>query len=128
MYSIAADGILVAHAIFVAFVVLGLAAIYLGRIFSWKWVTNFWFRVLHLASIAFVVLQSWVGGTCPLTVWEIRLRELGGEKGYDSSFVQHWLQTILYYEAPEWVFVTVYTAFFGLVAASWFIVPPKRDG
>ena len=126
IYGIAADAILISHALFVIFVVLGLVAIYLGRILSWGWVRNYWFRILHLAAILFVVLQSWIGAICPLTVWEMQLRELGGERSYEGTFIQHWLQSILYYEAPDWVFVVVYTAFGGLVAASWFIVPPKR--
>lgn len=111
---------------FVGFVVLGVAAIYLGRFWSWEWVRYFWFRLLHLAAIAFVVLQSWAGAICPLTVWEKQLRELGGEESYDGSFVQHWLESLLYYDAPEWMFVVGYTLFGALVAVSWFIVPPKR--
>lgn len=128
MYSVAADAILISHALFVAFIVLGIVAIYLGRIWSWGWVRNVWFRVLHLGAIAFVVFQSWLGAICPLTIWEMQLRELGGEESYDGSFVQYWLQAILFYEAPQWVFVVCYTAFGTLVAASWFIVPPKRQG
>lgn len=103
-------------------------AIYLGRIWSWAWVKNYWFRVLHLSAIAFVVLQSWLGAICPLTTWEMQLRELSGEARYEGSFIQYWLQYILYYEAPAWVFIVVYTAFGSLVAASWFLVPPKRHG
>ena len=125
-YRLAADAILVSHALFVAFVVLGVVAIYLGRWLSWPWVRNFWFRLVHLGAITVVVLQSWVGAICPLTSWEMRLRELAGEERYERSFIQHWLQSILYYEAAEWVFVLCYTLFAGLVVASWFIVPPRR--
>lgn len=125
-YRLAADVLLVSHALFAAFLVLGVVAIYLGRWLAWAWVLNFWFRLSHLAAIAIVVFQTWVGTICPLTVWEMRLRELSGGERYKGSFIQHWVQTILYYEAPEWVFVVVYTLFAGLIVASWFIVPPKR--
>lgn len=125
-YLFAADVVLIIHALFVAFVVLGVVAIYLGSWLCWAWVRNFWFRLLHLVAIAVVVIQSWVGAICPFTDWEMRLRDVAGGERYVGSFVQHWVQTILYYEAPAWVFVVGYTLFGGLIVASWFIVPPKR--
>ena len=125
IYSLAANGMLILHIMFVLFVVLGLFAIYLGLLLSWGWVRNFWYRILHLAAITFVVLQSWAGLICPLTIWEMQLRELAGEESYEGSFIQHWLQSLLYYQAPDWVFIIIYTSFGILVGASWFIVPPN---
>ena len=124
VYLAAADAILVLHSLFVAFVVLGLVAIYLGYWRAWHWVRNFRFRILHLAAIVFVVLQSWLGAICPLTVWESRLREKAGSAGYSGTFIQHHLERILYYDLEEWVFIVVYTIFGGLVLVSWFIVRP----
>ena len=49
-----------------------------------------------------------------------------GEAGYEGSFIQHWLQSILYYSAPDWVFSLAYTVFGALVLASWFVVRPER--
>lgn len=126
LYGLAADGILVTHVLIAAFVVIGFVAIWLGKWLSWDWVRNFRFRVLHLAAITIVVLQSWLGAICPLTIWEMRLRVLAGRSMYEGSFIQHWLQSILYYEAPAWVFVVMYTVFGGLVVAAWFVVPPQR--
>ena len=120
-----ADAILVTHVGFVIFVVLGLVAIFAGRVLAWKWVRNFWFRVIHLGGIGIVVLQAWVGVICPLTTWEMALREKAGAVAYSGSFIQHWLQTLLYYDAPEWVFILVYTAFGSLVLASWYFVRPN---
>lgn len=125
-YILAADFILLVHVLFVAFVVLGLVAIYIGFFLSWVWVRNFWFRVLHLVGIVIVVLQSWAGVICPLTIWEMQLRAKAGQAVYQGSFIQHWLQSLLYYDAPEWVFMLVYTVFGSLVLASWFIVKPRR--
>ena len=125
-YQLAADAILITHVLFVAFVVLGVLAIYIGLWFSWTWVRNFWFRVTHLAAITIVMLQSWASVICPLTIWEMQFREKAGETTYEGSFIRHWLQTLLYYELPEWVFVVCYTLIGTLIAASWFIVPPKR--
>ena len=126
LYLVAADLILFVHVLFVAFVILGLVFILVGKLCSWSWVRNPWFRAAHFAAIGVVVLQSWLGAICPLTTWEMGLREKAGEAVYSGSFVAHWLESILYYRAPEWVFILCYTLFGALVAASWFWVRPRR--
>ena len=125
LYSLVADAILVTHVLFVAFVVLGLIFIFVGKFLSWLWVRNPWFRVTHLLGIGVVVLQTWFGVICPLTIWEIDLRSKAGETIYEGSFMMHWLNELLYYQAPSWVFVVCYTIFGGLVLISWFLVRPR---
>ena len=120
-----ADLLLVVHAAFVVFVIAGLALIFIGRALSWRWVSNPWFRVLHLAAIAVVVLQAWLGVLCPLTTWEMHFRALAGDMTYDGSFIAYWVSRLLYYQAPPWVFTVSYTAFGAIVVASWFIVRPR---
>lgn len=125
LFHLAADLLLFGHVLFVAFVVLGLALIFVGKTLNWACVRNPWFRISHLAAIAIVVLQSWVGVICPLTTWEMALRERAGDVTYSGSFISHWLQTLLYYQAPAWVFTVCYTLFAALVVASWFWVRPR---
>lgn len=122
-----ADTILAAHVLFVAFVVFGLFAIYAGYFLKWQWVRNKTFRILHLCAIGYVAVQSWFGAVCPLTTWEMALRAEAGTETYSGSFIQHWLQSLLYYTAPEWAFVLVYTVFGSLVLASWFVVRPNKQ-
>lgn len=119
------DTVLIIHVLFVFFVVFGLVAIYLGYLLNWHWVRNRAFRILHLLAIGIVVIQSWVGVICPLTTWEMALREATGSETYSGSFIQHWLQALIYYSAPDWVFMLLYTGFGGLVLASWYLVPPN---
>jgi len=126
LYLIAADAILVTHALFVCFVVLGLILIFIGKWRDWRWVYRFCFRIAHLIAIAIVVLQSWLGMICPLTIWEMELRARAGDQVYAGSFIAHWLEQLLYYRAPEWVFALLYTSFGALVVASWFWVRPRR--
>ena len=126
IYLFAADTILVTHALFVAFVVLGQVAIFVGNWLGWQWIRHYWFRLAHLLAIAVVVLQSWLGVICPLTIWEKNLRANAGDVVYAGSFVSHWLDRFLYYRAPEWVFISLYTLFGALVIASWFWIRPKR--
>lgn len=121
-----ADAILVIHTVFVVFVVLGLFLIYLGGFLNWRWVRNRTFRFVHLIAIAVVVIQSWLGAICPLTVWEMALRAEAGSETYSGSFIQHWLQGLLYYNAPEWVFIVLYTGFGSLVIAAWYVVRPNK--
>ena len=123
---IPADLILIAHALFVAFVVLGLVVILLGKYRRWGWVRNWWFRGTHLLAIGTVVAESWLGLICPLTEWENRSREAAGGSVYSSSFIQHWLHEILFYDFASWVFTAAYTAFGILVLIVWLLVPPGR--
>ena len=125
LYLLAADIILFAHVLFVVFVVFGLAVVFVGKIRSWSWVRNPWFRLVHLIAIGIVVIQSWLRVVCPLTNWEMALREKAGAVVYAGTFVSHWLEAVLYYRAPEWVFAVGYTAFGALVVISWFWIRPR---
>lgn len=125
-YLLAADAVLLLHVLFVVFVVVGLLLILAGKLLAWRWVRNWWFRVLHLAAIGVVVLQSWLGVICPLTTLEMYLRDKAGAATYAGGFVSHWLEAILYYRAPAWVFAVTYTAFAIVVVLSWVWVRPHR--
>ena len=125
MLTLAADLILVVHVLFVAFVVIGQLLVLLGGWYRWHWVRNLCFRLAHLLAIGVVVVQAWLGVLCPLTHWEMALRERAGEPGYQGSFVAHWLHQLLYFQAPAWVFTCIYTLFGLLVLASWWWVRPR---
>jgi len=125
VYLLAADVLLFTHVLFVAFVIFALLLILVGKLLSWPWVRNPWFRLAHLIAIGVVVLQSWLGVICPLTTWEMALREKAGDAVYAGTFISHWLETILYYSVPAWVFILGYTVFGLLVLAGWFWVRPN---
>ena len=125
---ILADVLLLLHVLVVVFIVVGLVVIYVGWALAWSWVRNPWFRILHVAAISIVSIQSWIGVICPLTIWEMSLRNQAGDTVYSGSFISHWLESLLYYQAPAWVFMVVYTAFGALVMASWFFVRPRSFG
>lgn len=125
-YGLLADAILLLHALFVAFVLIGLLLILVGLWREWQWIRNPWFRAAHLGAIGIVVVLSWAGVMCPLTVWESELRIRAGQGGYDASFVGHWVGQLLYYEAEPWVFTLLYTLFGALVIGVWLMAPPRR--
>lgn len=125
-YQLLADAVLVVHFGVVVFVVGGLAVVVVGNLLGrWPWVNQLWFRLAHLAAIAFVVAQSWLGQICPLTTLESWLRVQAGSTGYRQSFVEHWVQAILFHQASPLTFVLVYTAFGALVALAWWWFPPN---
>ena len=125
-YQLFADAVLTLHVAIVLFVVLGLVLVIVGNVCGWQWVNTLWFRLAHLGAIAVVAAQSWFGLVCPLTTFEMWLRAKAGQATYSGSFIEHWLQRLLYYDAPPWVFVTSYSLFGLLVLATWWYFPPRR--
>ena len=118
-----ADAIVVVHLLIVLFVVMGVPLVYLGAVRHWAWVRSWRWRVLHLIAIAVIVAESLFGIDCPLTVWEDRLRN----EQISMGFIERWVDRILFYDAPTWVFTAAYVAFAALVAAiTWVAVPPTR--
>jgi len=124
-YQPLADLVLSFHALIVAFITLGLILILIGGFRQWRWIANPWFRVAHLLGITIVVLQSWLGVLCPLTTLEAWLRQQAGSETYQETFIQYWLQEILFYQAPLWVFAVAYTTFALLVLMAWLKFPPS---
>jgi polyferredoxin len=124
-YQLFADVTLLLHAAFVVFVVGGLVLIIVGNLRIWHWVNTLWFRLMHLAAIAVVVAETWLGAACPLTSLEMWLRTKARATTYTESFIEHWLQRILYHEVPAWVFSLGYSLFGLVVVATWWYFPPR---
>jgi hypothetical protein len=122
MQALLADFVLIVHFAFVAFVVGGLALIWIGAASGWTWVRNFWFRAAHLAAIVFVAGEALVGVWCPLTVWEDALRGVHEEK----SFVARWIHRLMFYDFPGWMFTTAYVLFALVVIVTLVWLPPRR--
>jgi hypothetical protein len=121
-----ADVLVVIHATYFWFVVLGLVAILIGVAFRWKWVRNPWFRWVHVSMIGIVVAESLAGIPCPLTVWERQLRKGAGQITYAGDFIGYWTHRFLFFDADRWVFTVAYTAFGLAVLAALFLAPPRR--
>lgn len=126
IYRTLADAVLVAHVGVVLFIVGGLVLILAGARLNWSWVRNMRFRIAHLAAIGYVVITTWCGIECGLTTLEQSLRLKAGQTSFEGDFIAHWLSRILFFEAPPWAFIAVYTAFGLLVAWTWIRVAPRR--
>ena len=87
-YRLLADAVLLAHAAFVGFVVL-------GALLVLRWPRAAW---LHLPAAAWGAGIEMLGGICPLTPLENRLRSLAYADGYEGGFVEHYVFGLLYPE------------------------------
>jgi hypothetical protein len=87
-YRLLADLVLVVHAAFVVFVVLGGLAVL-------RWPRLAW---IHLPAAIWGAGIEFAGGICPLTPLENHWRRLAGEQGYPGGFVEHYLMAALYPE------------------------------
>jgi hypothetical protein len=118
-----ADAIVVIHLLIVLLVLAGVPLVYLGVALHWAWVRKWHWRVLHLGAILFIAAESLLGIACPLTLWEYGLRGQQSTHG----FIERWVDRILFYDAPPWVFTVSYVAFAALVLVTWIAVPPTRQ-
>jgi Protein of Unknown function (DUF2784) len=86
IYRRLADLVLVVHLGFVLFVVL-------GGLVVLKWPRVAW---LHVPAAAWGVLIEYTAWICPLTPLENSFRVRGGQAGYGSGFIEHYIQPLLY--------------------------------
>lgn len=84
--ALLADAVLLLHAAFIVFVVLGgLACL--------RWPALVW---LHAPAWLWGAWVELSGGVCPLTPLETRLRTAAGQAGYSGGFIEHHLQPLIY--------------------------------
>jgi len=126
-YAFLADFIVVVHFCYVAFTVGGELVILLGGACSWEWVRRLPFRIVHLAAVVLVAGEALAGASCPLTVWEYRLRVLAGQGTEKQiSFIARLVRSIIFHDLPGWVFLAAYIGFALLVGGTLLIVRPRR--
>ena len=87
LYRILADLVVLLHLFFIIFVVTGGVAAYF---WSWRMV------LLHLPAVIWGMYIEFSGNICPLTPLENHFRQLSGQEGYSSGFVDHYLVPIIY--------------------------------
>ena len=85
-YRVLADLVLVLHAAFVAFVML-------GALLAVRWPRLAW---VHVPVALWGAGIEFLGGICPLTPLENHWRRLAGELGYPGGFVEHYVVAVLY--------------------------------
>lgn len=86
VFRMAADVVVLLHATFVVFVVL-------GGLLAIRWPRLVW---VHLPAATWGAAIEIGGGLCPLTPLENMLRERAGGTRYGSDFIEHYLLPVLY--------------------------------
>lgn len=117
MSAFLADTLVVAHLLFVAFVMAG------GfLLLRWPRLVG-----LHLPAALWGAWIEFTGGVCPLTPLENRLRAEAGETGYRGGFVEHYLLPVLYpaeltpalQQGLGWAVLAVNAAAYALALQAW---------
>ncbi|HEY4366505.1 MAG TPA: DUF2784 domain-containing protein [Steroidobacteraceae bacterium] len=103
-YSLLADSVLIAHLLFIVFVML-------GGLLVLRWPRVAW---LHLPAVAWGIFIEFSGRICPLTPLENELRERGGGSTYSGGFIDHYITALIY---PDGLSRTMQFAIGALVIA-----------
>ncbi len=108
-----------------AFNVFGLVVVPLGLWRGWSFIYVFWWRALHLASLAVVAAQKLLGRSCFLTSWESSLRS-GSTMAGKATWVQNLGDRLLFWDLPIWFFGVLYALAFAYALFLWRLVPPRH--
>jgi Protein of Unknown function (DUF2784) len=117
----AANAILAAHVAIILFNIFGLIAVPIGAVCGWRFVHVRWWRVLHLGSLAVVVLQAALGRACILTLWQVEAEGAATP----VPLIMGWVDRLIYWRLPLWVFAAIYIVVFGYALALFRVVPPR---
>ncbi len=122
-----ATAILLLHIVVIAFNIFGLIVIPLGAWRGWAFVRGFWWRAAHLAILAVVALQAVLDRVCFLTVWQSDLLRQAGETASSAPLIQRWVNRVIFWPLPLWVFAVLYVVVWLYVVALWRLVPPTKE-
>ena len=86
VYSYLADLVVLLHTCFVLFAMLG------GLLVLWKPLMAW----CHIPAVLWAAGIEFLGWICPLTPLENMLRTRGGDTGYATGFVEHYIMPLLY--------------------------------
>ena len=92
IWSAIADGLVVVHFAFTAFVIF-------GGFLTWRWPR---LALAHLPALAWGCWIELSHSVCPLTPLENHWRHLAGEAGYREGFLAHYLVRVLYPPGLTW--------------------------
>ena len=86
LYRLLANAVVVMHALFILFVVI-------GGFLAWR---RRWVAAIHIPCAVWGILIEYRSWICPLTPLENSLRARAGQAGYGGGFVEHYLLPVIY--------------------------------
>ncbi len=115
--------VLALHLMVIVFNVAGCVLIPVGAWLGWRWVRELWWRLAHLLSLAVVAVQAMLGRACFLTLWQ---GDLSGSS-HVQPLIEEWMNGLIYWSLPLWVFAAAYVAVFAYVIGLWVWVRPRTS-
>jgi len=114
--------ILSAHVVIILFNLSGLIVVPIGAARGWRFVHIAWWRLLHVVLLAVVAAQALAGRACILTLWE---SDLVGSVVAPTPLIMSWVDRLIYWHLPVWVFALLYAIVFGYALALLWFVPVR---
>lgn len=114
--------ILSVHVLIIGFNLFGLVAVPLGAWRGWRFVRFPAWRLAHLASLGVTALQAALGRLCFLTEWQA----LSEDDSRPEPLVMSWVNSMIYWPLPLWVFTLIYLGVFAYALAMFWFVPLRR--
>lgn len=90
-YRLLADALVSFHFLWIIFLIVG----------GWWGRRYRYVRVLHIAALVLAFFVEAFDWYCPLTHLEAWLRGKGAQAGYHDSFIAHYLNKLIYLDAPH---------------------------
>jgi Protein of Unknown function (DUF2784) len=118
--AVLAEAVLAAHVAVILFNVFGLIVVPIGAAEGWRFVHIAWWRVLHVVLLAAVAAQALAGRACFLTLWQ---GDLTGSAGSPKPLIESWVDRLIYWRLPIWIFAALYTVVFVYAVALLWLVP-----
>jgi Protein of Unknown function (DUF2784) len=115
--------VLASHVAIILFNLFGLVAVPIGAVCGWRFVHIRWWRLLHILLLAAVAVQALLGRACILTEWQ---GDLAGAGPHPAPLIAGWINRLIYWPLPIWVFAVLYVAVLGYALALLWLVPPRR--
>ncbi len=117
-----AEAVLAVHLAIILFNLFGLVAVPLGALYDWPFVRVLWWRVLHVLLLAAVAAQAALGRACILTLWQY---DLAGAVAQPTPLIAGWIDRLVYWPLPLWVFAALYALVFAYALALFWLIPPR---
>ncbi|MBN1897903.1 MAG: DUF2784 domain-containing protein [Spirochaetes bacterium] len=130
-YRLLADLIVIVHFLWILFVIVFyFLTLYSLLVKNERFLHLKFLRTVHLAGILMVSVFIFMGEYCPLTWWEIKLRNLSGIISYKGSFIVHYIEKFVYPDVHPLV-VQIPSIVIGITTLIFFIIKSpfnKKEG
>ncbi len=124
LFRKAALATLYVHFVVVMFNIFWLIVVPVGAWQAWRFVHNYWWRLVHLLALMLVAAQTLAGRLCFLTSFQDYLQGQSGAPMEPPSLLTRVVARAVFWPLPDWVFAPLYVLALAFAAILWIAVPP----